>query len=208
MDRRVTGTALKAPRYDWLHVSGTGCSVPSSEGITQTKKEPGAGGKLSRWHRRARRTWASGEPWGFLGVPIQPGFQKVSNRRCVPVSPQPQPPAGAPPLLHLSPSGLTSAGLQEGAPLGAGSPTAEAGSWSSCAARFCQHWHVEGSSADAPHSLSPGTGKPCSPADWGSYTASRWAGQAAPRLLGPLGPRGKGCLALRLVLVQRGRHWL
>lgn len=103
---------------------------------------------------------------------------------------------------------LTSEGLQGAAPPGAGSPTAEADSWSSCAGRFCQGWRVEESSAGGPRCPHPELGKPCSLAGLGSCTASRWAGQAAPRPLGPSGPQGKGCQALRPAQVQLGGHWL
>lgn len=104
--------------------------------------------------------------------------------------------------------GRTSEGLQEGVSLGAGSPTAEAGSWSSCAGRFCRGWRVAGSSAGDPRSRSPEVGRPYSPAGWGSYTASHWAGRAAPHLPGPSGLLGKGCPALRRVPVRRGHRWL
>lgn len=111
--------------------------------------------------------------------------------------------------LHPHPPiGLTSAGLQVGVPPGAGLPTAEAGSWSSCAERSCQGWRVRVSSAGVPHSLSPEAGKLCSLAGSGSYTASHWAGWAVPRPVGPLGPLGKGCPVLRLVPAQLGCHWL
>lgn len=94
------------------------------------------------------------------------------------------------------------------APPDAGSPTAGAGSWSSCAGQSCRGWHVGGSSAGVPHPLSPEAGKLCSLAGLGSCTASRWVGGAAPRRRGPSGPRGKGCRALRLAPVQLGCHWL
>lgn len=113
--------------------------------------------------------------------------------------------APAPPLPR---TGLTSEGLQVGARPGAGSPTAEADSWSSCAGRSCRGWCVGVSSAGVPHSRGPEAGKPCSLAGLGNYTASHWVGWAAHHPLGPLGHRGKGCPALRLVPVQLGCHWL
>lgn len=135
---------------------------------------------------------------------VSPSSLASGSGGCLHVMPQPwreqHPTLPAP--------GRTSEGLQEGGSLGAGSPTAEAGSWSSCAGQFCRGWCVAGSSAGDPRSRSPEAGRLCSPAGWGSYTASRWAGRAAPRLPGPSGPRGKGCPALRRVLVRRGHRWL
>lgn len=130
-------------------------------------------------------------------------------RNAVHVTPQPQPLAVTPPQLCAgAPPGLTSEGRQVAAPLGAGSPTAEAGSWSSCAGRFCRGWHVGGSSAGVLRSLSPEAGKLCLLVGLGSYTASRWAERADRPPLGPLGPRGKGCRAPRLVPVQLECRWL
>lgn len=129
--------------------------------------------------------------------------------KAVHVTPRPQPLAVTPPQLRAgAPPGLTSEGHQAAAPRGVGSPTAEAGSWSSCAGRSCRGWHVGGSSAGVPRSLSPEAGKLCSLVGLGSYTASRWAERADPLPLGPLGPRGKGCRAPRLVPVRLGCRWL
>lgn len=99
-----------------------------------------------------------GQAGNGAGFPIQPGFWKVSSAGCLHVTPQPQ--GEQHPTLPAP--GRTSEGLQEGVSLGAGSPTAEAGSWSSCAGRFCQGWCVAGSSAGDPRSRSPEAGRPCS----------------------------------------------
>lgn len=95
-----------------------------------------------------------------------------------------------------------------GEPLDAGSPTAEAGSWSFFSGQFCQGQYVVESSAGVPQCPRHEVGKPCSLVCLGSYTASHWAEQAAPHLLGLSGHQGKGCQALRLSQVQTGGHWL
>lgn len=150
------------------------------------------------------RIWASWEFWSFVSQ-----LSLASRRFPTGDTSHITPLAMTASQLHpRPPPGLTSEGLQVAVPPGAGLPTAEAGSWSSCAGRSCQSWHVVVSSAGVPHSLSPEAGKLCSLAGLGSYTASRWAGWAAPCPLGSLGPRGKGCPVLRLVPVQLGCHWL
>lgn len=95
-----------------------------------------------------------------------------------------------------------------GARLGAGSPTAEAGSWSFCVGQFCRGQYVVESSAGVPQCSHHEVEKPCFLVGLGSYTASHWAGQAAPHLLGPSDHRGKDCQALRLIRVQMGGRWL
>lgn len=145
---------------------------------------------------------------GF-GFPIQPASRRFptgdASWAMIPLPRSSHNTISAPPQPLAC---LTSEGLQAGVPPGAGSPTAEAGSWSSCAGQFCQGWCVAGSSAGVPQSLRPEAGKLCSLAGLGSGTASHWAGQVVPHPLAPLGPRGKGCPALRLAPVQLGGRWL
>lgn len=151
-----------------------------------------------------RQGFGQAENQELCWLPSTGSLQKVPNtampHRCFPFL---RPSCDRPPPGHL-----TSEGPPVGAPLGAGSPTAEAGSWSFCAGRFCQGQYVVESSADVLQCPHHEVGKRCSLVGLESYTASHWAVWAAPHLLGSSGRQGKGCQAPRLFQVQVGGHWL
>lgn len=204
-------TACACPGHPASLWRGAGDSDPVSEAIREGRNRAGVT-LHRRCHGGQERIWTSLRPWVLESswfpnsAWLPEGFQQGKLQVLLP---QPPPLAIAAPQLHAyAPSGLTSGDLQGAPPPGAGSPTVAAGSWSSCAGQSCRGWHVGGSSAGAPHSLSPEAGKLCSPAGSGSYTASHWAGRAGLLPLGPLGPRGKGCPAPRMVPVRLGCHWL
>lgn len=192
----LPASACVSPRHPASLWRGTECRLPVSEESTQGRNREGV--KLHRWSCGAVEDLDKPGTLG-LGVFLVSQLSLASRRFLA---------WGCCTCYYLHPIRLTSGGLRVGAPLGAGSPTAEAGSWSSCAGQFCRGWHVGGSSAGAPHSLSPEAEKPCSLVGSGSYTASRWAVQADPLPLGHSVPQGKGCQALRLVLVRLGCRWL
>lgn len=152
-----------------------GHTVPSSAGSRGRKQEWGSGQTLNTESRGRTGFGRAGSHGIFLVSQLS-----LASRR-IPVedaSRTPFPRPGHNTTPPPPPPGLTSEGLQVGAPPGAGSPTAAAGSWSSCAGQFCRGWCVVGSSGGVPHCLRPEAGRPCSPAGSGNCTASRWAGQA------------------------------